>query len=93
MICLLFSEIITLLLLFNPRFGKIQYVYMEVQRAHVQWLNSGSYTVMSELALEQELFLSDDCGEIDVSKIVGKVTVHERPNTETVTKSHEYFCK
>ena len=78
---------------FNPRFGKIQYIYMEVQRAHVQWLNHGSYTVMSELALNEELFLSDECGEIDISKIVGKVTVHERPSTETVIKPHEYFCK
>jgi DNA (cytosine-5)-methyltransferase 1 len=66
---------------------------MEVQRAHVQWLNPGSYTVMSELALEQELFLSDQCGEVDVSKIIGKVTVHERPSTETVIKPHEYFYK
>ena len=66
---------------------------MEVQRAHVQWLNHGSYTVMSELALGQELFLSDECGEVDVCKIVGKVTVHERPNAETVIKPHEYFCK
>ena len=90
--CLLFLELITLLI-FIPRFAKIQYIYMEVQRAHVQWLNSGSYTVMSELAPKQELFLSDECGEIDVSKIVGKVTVHERPSTETVIKSHEYFCK
>lgn len=77
----------------NPRFGKIQYVYMELQQVHLQWLNSGSYTVMSELALAQELFLSDQCGEIDVSKIVGKVTVHERPSAETVIKPHEYFCK
>ena len=66
---------------------------MELQQVHLQWLNSGSYTVMSELALAQELFLSDQCGEIDVSKIVGKVTVHERPSAETVIKPHEYFCK
>jgi len=59
----------------------------------VQWLNHGSYTVMSELAFKQELFLSDECGEVDVSKIVGKVVVHEKPNTETVIKPHEYFCK
>lgn len=66
---------------------------MEVQRAHVQWLNHGSYTVMSELASNQELFLSDECGEVDVCRIVGKVTVHERPSTETVIKSHEYSYK
>ena len=66
---------------------------MEVQRAHVQWFNPGSYTVMSELAPKQELFLSDECGEVDVSKIVGKVTVHERPSSETVFKSNEFFCK
>lgn len=59
----------------------------------MQWLNHGSYTVMSELAFKQELFLSDECGEVDVSKIVGKVVVHEKPNTETVIKPHEYFCK
>jgi DNA (cytosine-5)-methyltransferase 1 len=48
---------------------------------------------MSELAHKQELFLSDQCGEVDVSNIIGKVTVHERPSTETVIKPHEYFCK
>ncbi|KIM47705.1 hypothetical protein M413DRAFT_15837 [Hebeloma cylindrosporum] len=73
-------------------FGKIMYIIMENQVAHVQWFNHGSQTVIRELAHPQELFLSNDCGQVNLHDIVDKVTVHMGTQASPL-QPEEYFCK
>lgn len=75
------------------RFGKIMYIIMENQVAHVQWFNHGSQTIIQELAHPQELFLSNDCGQVNLHDIVDKVTVHMGPQGSLPSQPEEYFCK
>jgi DNA (cytosine-5)-methyltransferase 1 len=77
----------------SDRFGKIMYIIMENQVAHVQWFNHGSQTLIRELAHPQELFLSNDCGQVNLNDIVDKVIVHIGHQESPPSQPEEYFCK
>ncbi|THV06517.1 S-adenosyl-L-methionine-dependent methyltransferase [Dendrothele bispora CBS 962.96] len=76
-------------------FGKIIFIDITSEIAHIQWFNHGSQIVLGELAHPQELFLQELCDPIALETICGKVVVHEtRKEKDWISiPSDEYFYK
>ena len=65
---------------------------MNNQQVHVQWLYHSSHTIMDEVSHPQELFLSHECGNESLQKIVGKAKLSYLVGPDDV-KLDEFFCK
>ncbi|KAH7886266.1 S-adenosyl-L-methionine-dependent methyltransferase [Phlebopus sp. FC_14] len=76
-------------------FAKIISINGEHETVHVQWFVHSSKTILEELGHPQELFLTDQCGTLDMNCIIGRVEAHyidpTRPAPEI--KAHDYFYR
>lgn len=77
------------------RFAKIIYIDPEHGTAHVQWFEHSARTVMEEVSDSHELFMTEICDMVDLSTIVGKVTVHSWVNKSgrPPLKAEEYYYR
>ncbi|KAL5519396.1 hypothetical protein ACEPAH_1079 [Sanghuangporus vaninii] len=53
-------------------FGRILSIKRDTRSAHVQWLQHASKTILEELAHSQELFLTDTCGDVELSSFLAR---------------------
>lgn len=62
----------------DPWFAKIQYMWQDVdgsEQFHARWFIHGSDTLLQETASPRELFLLNECDDIDLYSVMSKCTV------------------
>lgn len=81
---------------FSGRFARIISIQMETRKAHIQWFEHSSQTLMDEISHPRELFVNQLCDNYPLREILGKVSVRSLQKGEEFTystDSFEYFYK
>ncbi|KZT09519.1 S-adenosyl-L-methionine-dependent methyltransferase [Laetiporus sulphureus 93-53] len=73
-------------------FGHILWINQKSKQIHVQWFDHSSQSCLEEIGDPQELFLTDTCGTIDVSRVVCKATVHWKKQAADSARPSEFYC-
>ncbi|KAF9134991.1 hypothetical protein BGW39_005083 [Mortierella sp. 14UC] len=76
-------------------FGQVMYLYEEdgEQRAHVRYFSQGWQTVLMEQASWQELFILDNCDEVDLDAVMGTFQLRRIGSTAELTENDTYFYR
>ncbi|RKO86769.1 BAH domain-containing protein, partial [Blyttiomyces helicus] len=62
----------------EPWFGRVEFLFEEkgeAPQAHVRWFSHGDDTILHECAAPHELFLLNDCMDVELTTVMGKCQV------------------
>lgn len=76
-------------------FGQVMYFYEEDghKKAHVRYFSPGSQTILMEQSSWQELFLLDNCDEVDLESVMGKFKLRRIESTAELEEKDTYFYR
>ncbi|KAG0284747.1 hypothetical protein BGZ96_010905 [Linnemannia gamsii] len=76
-------------------FSQVMYFYEEDghKKAHVRYFSPGSQTILMEQSSWQELFLLDNCDEVDLDSVMGKFKLRRIESTAELVEEDTYFYR
>jgi hypothetical protein len=76
-------------------FGQVMYFYEDDghKKAHVRYFSPGSQTILMEQSSWQELFLLDNCDEVDLDSVMGKFKSRRIKSTAELEEEDTYFYR